>query len=315
MPRKTLIETHYMPRPVTYLSVLCLVLTAAPGWAQTPAADMEFFEKKIRPVLVEHCYQCHSTAKKQKAGLVVDSRAGMLKGGDSGPVLVGGKPGESLLIKAIRYSDPELQMPPKGKLPAAVIADFEKWVAMGAPDPRTENPGKTPTKEWDLAKARNFWSFQPPLKHPLPTLKNEGWARGPIDKFILAGLEKKGLKPAADADRATLIRRAYFALTGLPPTSQQVDAFVQDKSPEAFARVVDELLASPHFGERWGRHWLDVARFAESSGGGRSLLFKDAWRYRDYVINSFNSDKPYHRFHHRTNSRRSAAAQHARGTH
>jgi hypothetical protein len=273
-----------------------LFLSATALHAQPADAKLEFFEKKIRPVLVEHCYQCHSTAKKQKGGLALDSRAGVSKGGESGPAVVAGKPGESLLLKAMRYTDPELQMPPKGKLPATVLADFEKWIALGAPDPRSADPAKSATKEWDLAKSREFWSFQPLVRRTPPTVKTAGWAHGSIDRFILAELEKKGLNPARDADRSTLIRRAYFALTGLPPTPEQVDAFVRDKAPDAFARVVDELLASPHFGERWGRHWLDVARFAESSGGGRSLLFKEAWRYRDYVIKSFNSDKPYDRF-------------------
>ena len=271
---------------------------AAPVSAQAPsAAGMDFFEKKIRPVLVEHCYACHSVnSKKSKGGLSLDTRAGLLHGGDSGPALLPGMPDKSRLIKAVRYADPDLQMPPKGKLPAAVIADLEKWVAMGAPDPRTTDIAKSVPKEWDLAKNRDFWCFQPPRQRPPPPVQADSWPRGAIDRFILARLEKNGLKPAADADPATLIRRASFALTGLPPTLEQAERFLRDASPAAFARVVDDLLASPHFGERWGRHWLDVARFAESSGGGRSLLFNHAWRYRDYVIKSFNADKPYHRF-------------------
>src|SRR5262249_2947893 len=285
-----------MLRRMTCLALLAL--TTASGGSTAVAQDgIEFFEKKIRPVLVEHCYSCHSTAaKKTKGELALDSKAALDKGGESGPVLVRGKPGDSRLIKAVRYTDPDLRMPPKGKLPPEVIADLEKWVALGAPDPRTGHQvagdRKTP---WPVDAAK-FWAFQPPRKHAVPEVKNTAWPRSPIDRFLLARLEAQKLAPAADADRATLLRRAYFDLIGLPPTPEQTDAFVRDPSPDAFARVVDDLLASRHFGERWGRHWLDVARFAESSGGGRSLLMKDAWRYRDYVINAFNADTPYDRF-------------------
>ncbi len=282
-----------MLRPL--LCFLVLLLPVRSAWAQT--ADVDFFEKKIRPVLVEQCYSCHSAqAKKNKGGLFLDSKAGVLKGGDSGSAIVPGKPAESLLIKAIRYDDPELRMPPKGKMSAQAIADLEKWVKMGAPDPRG-GAGPALVKESNvLDKARTFWAYQPPKKPVLPDVKDRSWAAGTIDRLLLDKLEAKGLKPGPDADRATLLRRVYFTLIGLPPTPRQIDDFVSDQSAGAFAKVVDELLASPHFGERWGRHWLDVARFAESSGGGRSLLFKDAWRYRDYVIAAFNSDKPYNRF-------------------
>src|SRR5438132_6892715 len=257
-------------------------------------AGVEFFEKKIRPVLAEHCIECHSSdPKKQKGGLALDTRAGVQKGGESGRVIVPGKPNQSPLITAVRYTDPEFKMPPKGKLPAEVIADLEKWVAMGAPDPRTGNVIAMAPKWGSVEEGRKFWAYQPPRQHPLPQVKAADWPRGSIDRFILAKLESQGLRPSADADRVTLIRRATFALTGLPPTPAEIDAFLADRSPEAFARVVDRLLASPHFGERWGRHWLDVARYAESSGGGRSLLFKEAWRYRDYVIRAFNSALPY----------------------
>ncbi|MCI0461933.1 MAG: DUF1553 domain-containing protein [Gemmataceae bacterium] len=275
---------------------LALVFVAAPAPAAADDPGIEFFEKKIRPVLVEHCQECHSPArKKQRGGLYLDTRDALRKGGDSGPVLVPGKPEDSLLIKAIRYHDPDLRMPPKGKLPPAVVSDFEKWVAMGAPDPRTGN-AKVAWKELDLEAGRKFWAFQPPRASPLPAVKNPSWARSPIDRFILARLESQNLQPAPDADRATLIRRAYFTLIGLPPTPEEIDAFVKDRSSDAFVKVVDRLLASPHFGERWGRHWLDVARYADSSGGGRSLIFKDAWRYRDYVIDAFNADMPYDQF-------------------
>jgi hypothetical protein len=260
------------------------------------AERFDFFEQKIRPVLVKECYSCHSgVTQKSKGGLVLDTKAGLLKGGDTGRAIVPGKPADSLLIQAVRYSHAELKMPPRGKLPDSVIADLEKWIQLGAPDPRT-SPGPIAQKAIDLEKARKFWAFQKPRRTAPPGVRDTAWPHNEIDRFILARLEAKGLRPAADADRVTLIRRAYFDLIGLPPTPEQIDAFLNDKSSEAFARVVDQLLASPHFGERWGRHWLDVARFSESSGGGRSLLYKDAWRYRDYVIDAFNTDKPYDRF-------------------
>ncbi|MGE3805807.1 MAG: DUF1553 domain-containing protein [Gemmataceae bacterium] len=274
--------------------LLVLLLASA-----SPADDprQAFFEKKIRPVLVEHCYKCHAVeTKKQRGGLAVDSRDALLKGGESGPVLVAGKPAESLLMKALHYSDDGLKMPPKGKLPDAVIADFDKWIAEGAFDPRTGNATIASKPVVTVEEGRKFWAFRPVQESKPPAVKNQAWPRDGIDRFILAALEEKGLSPAADADRAVLLRRVYFDLIGLPPTPEEIEAFLSDKSPEAFAKVVDRLLASPHFGERWGRHWLDVARFAESSGGGRSLLFPDAWRYRDYVIRSLNEDKPYRKF-------------------
>jgi hypothetical protein len=281
---------------------LLLFVVAAPLRADQPPSDnpgFVFFEKKIRPILVEHCYRCHSAEaaaeKKLKGGLYLDSKASLLKGGESGPAIVPTRPEKSLLIKAVRYADAEMKMPPKGRLPDAVIADLERWVAMGAPDPRggtvvVKTPGI------DLDKGRQFWSFQPPKKHPLPALRDTAWPRGDIDRFVLARLEAKGIKPVADADRQTLTRRLYYDLTGLPPTPEDVERARNDQSEDWYEKLVDELLASSHFGERWGRHWLDVARYAESSGGGRSLIFKDAWRYRDYVIDSFNRDVPYNRF-------------------
>jgi len=255
-----------------------------------------FFESKIRPVLVEHCYSCHSVeAKKQKGGLYLDTKHALLDGGDIGPAIVPGQPEKSLLIKALRYTDPEIRMPKKYKLSAEVVADFEKWIKMGAPDPRT---GKVVVakKYTSIEEGRKFWAFQPVKMPNVPMVKDVAWPRGDIDRFVLAKLEDKGLKPSRDADRATLLRRLYFGLIGLPPTPAEIDAFVNDKTPNAIVNVVDRLLASPHFGERWGRHWLDVARFAESSGGGRTAIFKDAWRYRDYVITSFNNDKAFTQF-------------------
>jgi len=262
--------------------------------ANAAEPNYEFFERRIRPVLVQHCGECHSAQSKiVRGGLRVDSREALRRGGDSGPALVAGKPDESPLIAALRYDG--VEMPPTGKLPAEVIADFVKWIESGAPDPR-EGDAPSAARVIDLEAGRRFWSFQPPARRPVPEPKNVEWVHSSIDRFILAGMEKQGLQPADDADRRTLVRRAYFDLTGLPPQPDEIDAFLNDKSPEAFAHLVDRLLESPHFGERWGRHWLDVARFAETTGGGRSMFFGSAWRYRDYVIQSFNADKPYDRF-------------------
>jgi hypothetical protein len=272
--------------------VVALFLLSSPTAFGDPG--VEFFEKNVRPVLVEHCYRCHATNTKQRGGLALDTREAVRKGGDSGPALVAGKPNESLLVKAVRYSD-SLKMPPKGKLPDAAVAELVKWVEMGAPDPRTAAVVAR-KGGMDIEAGRKFWSFQPARDVGPPPVKDAAWPRGDIDRFILSRLEAKGLKPVADADRATLLRRVSYDLIGLPPAPEEIEAFVKDESPEAYEKVVDRLLASPHYGERWGRHWLDVARFAESSGGGRSLLFKDAWRYRDYVIAAFNKDKPYDRF-------------------
>jgi hypothetical protein len=256
----------------------------------------EFFEAKIRPVLATRCGECHSSAAaKLQAGLRLDSREGVRVGGDSGAAIVPGNPEESLLIRAIRYRDDDLQMPPKEKLPDEVIADFEAWVKMGAPDPRTGTAGASTRPSMDLAKAREFWSFRPPVKAALPDVKRADWPRGEIDRFLLARLESRGLAPVADAGRARLLRRVTFDLVGLPPTPEDLDAFLADDSPDAFATVVDRLLASPRFGERWARHWLDLARFAESSGK-TNFMYPQAWRYRDWVIASFNADKPYDRF-------------------
>jgi hypothetical protein len=209
------------------------------------AADdgIDFFEKKIRPILVEHCYQCHAKdAKKQRGGLLLDSRAGIRKGGDTGPAVVPGKPAESLLLKAVRHVDPELKMPPKGKLPDAVIADLEKWIALGAPDPRDQKPSKTAGIDFEAAK--KHWAYQPLRKPALPAVKNQ--PATPIDRFILAKLEEKGLTPSPPADARTVLRRLYFDLIGLPPTAEEVAAFA---------------------GERWGRHWLDVASYADTKDG------------------------------------------------
>ncbi len=267
---------------------------ARPSNQEADPAKLEFFEKKIRPVLAQHCYRCHSQeARPLQANLLLDTREGTRRGGDSGPAVVPGKPEESSLIGALRFET--FEMPPEGKLPAAVIADFEKWIADGAVDPR-DGKALASAPEIDLEAGRQFWAFRPLEPTPAPRLPHDDWSAGEIDRYLFAVMDASGLQPAPRADRRTLIRRAYFDLIGLPPTREEIEAFLADKRPDAFARLVDHLLASPHFGERWGRHWLDVARFAESSGGGRTLLFPNAWRYRDYVIRSWNADKPYDRF-------------------
>ncbi len=265
--------------------------------AEKPTADqVAFFEKKIRPVLVAQCYSCHSEdAKKVKGGLLLDTRDATRKGGDTGPAVVPNDPKRSLLLKALKHADENLKMPPKTKLADAVIADFEKWIAMGAPDPR-DGHAAAPAKEIDIEKGRQFWAFQPPKPGPAPAVRQAAWPKSDVDKIVLAGLEQKGLKPVADADKHTLIRRVYFDLIGLPPTPAEVEAFVRDQTPNALANVIDKLLDSPRFGERWGRHWLDVARYAESSGKAANFAYPHAWRYRDYVIESFNKDKPFDQF-------------------
>ena len=280
----------------------CLLLSGMliPAWASTPGEQsLELFEKRIRPVLVQHCHQCHSAkSKKVRGGLRLDTSAGIRKGGDSGAVVVPGKPKDSLLIEALRYES--LEMPPKGKLPDAVIADFVKWVQMGAPGPRQADShvsrGSSSQTEIDIEKGRHFWCFQPIQKPSPPEVRLDEWPRTDIDRFILARLEAEGLSPGLDADKQTLIRRCYFDLIGLPPTPAQAQRFVDDTAPNAFEKVIDDLVDNVHFGERWGRHWLDVVRFAESSGGGRTRIFYDAWRYRDYVIDSLNRDTRFDQF-------------------
>ncbi|HWB13440.1 MAG TPA: DUF1553 domain-containing protein [Pirellulales bacterium] len=273
---------------------LCTTTTRAATSEHTAPTkqELDFFEKKIRPVLVRNCYECHSgDVKKAKGGFVLDTRMGLRKGGESGAALVPGQPDESLLIEAVRYEG--LEMPPNGKLPDDVIDDLAKWVEMGAPDPRVARPKN---KGLNLAEARRWWSFQKPKPSPPPQVANSSWPRTDVDRFVLAGLERSGLKPVTDADPETLLRRVTFDLTGLPPTPEEIDAFLRGPSESAFAAVVDKLLESPRFGEKWGRHWLDVARYGESAGKDRNAPFRYAWRFRDYVIDSFNADKPYDRF-------------------
>jgi hypothetical protein len=272
---------------MTVRLALCVLLVAA---STTYASDpgTEFFESKIRPVLVERCYKCHSTqAKKQQGGLYLDTRDALRQGGDGGPVILPGKPAESRLLKAVRYTDPDLKMPPTGKLPDAVVADIEKWIAMGAPDPRTSAETGKPL---NLEEARKFWSFRPLTRPSVPGNRN------PIDFFIRSKLDEKGLKQNPPADRRTLIRRAYFDLIGLPPTPDEINSFVNDPDTDAYANLIDRLLASPHYGERWGRHWLDVARYGESSGYEHDNDRPHSYQYRDFVIQALNRDVPFDKF-------------------
>jgi len=269
---------------------------------QNEQAGIEFFENKIRPVLVAHCYECHSgEPDPESASFVVDTREGILQGGDSGKAVVPGNLKQSLILQAIEH-DPEFYaMPPDEKLPAAVIADFRKWIQMGAPDPRKGTAKSSPqTKPLALAidfdKEREFWSFRPLKKTQIPEVQNQSWPANPIDRFILAKQEQAGMKPVSLADKRTLVRRAYFDLTGLPPSVEEMQSFLNDESPQAYEHLIDRLLATPQFGETWGRHWLDLARYADSNGLDINLTFYNAWRYRDYVIQAFNEDKPYDQF-------------------
>ncbi|MEO7678702.1 MAG: PSD1 and planctomycete cytochrome C domain-containing protein [Verrucomicrobiota bacterium] len=271
------------------------------GAQVAPAADaagLEFFEKKIRPLLVDNCYKCHSQqSEKVKGGLLLDSKESVLKGGDTGPALIPGNVEKSLLVKAVRYADENLQMPPKGKkLSAEQIADLEAWIKLGAPDPRVES---SKSNVQSTKSGKNHWAFQPIKNAPIPPVKNKRWTRSPVDNFILAKLEAKGIAPSPAADKQALLRRATFDLTGLPPTGAEVDQFLRDKSTNAFASAVDRLLASPRYGERWGRHWLDIARYADTKGylaGNQERKFAYSYTYRDYVIRAFNEDLPYDKF-------------------
>ena len=263
-------------------------------------AGIEFFEKKVRPVLAEQCYSCHSlSAKKSLGNLTLDSRASLLKGGASGPSLVPGHPDQSKLIEAVCYAKPDLQMPPKGKMTPAVLADLTEWVKMGAPWPSERAPIKTlSAKETAIElHKRQHWAFQSVRQTKPPVVKAKTWPRSAIDQFLLAKMETKGLLPAPSADRRTLMRRAYFDLTGLPPSPEEVTAFIADKSPTAWADLIDRLLASPHYGERWGRYWLDVARYGEDQAHTfEARVYPQGYRYRDWLARAFNADMPYDRF-------------------
>ncbi len=289
--------------PANRLAVVAIglsVATIAARAAELTNAQLDFFENKVRPVLAANCYKCHShDAPKLKGGLSVEFGDALLKGGENGPAIVPGDPEKSLLIKAIRYMDPDLQMPPNDKkLTDQQIADLTTWVKMGAPDPR--QAGATPYAKESGKSEKDHWSFKPIKRPPVPDVKETAKVANPIDAFIVAKLEENGMKPSPAADKRTLIRRATFDLTGLAPTLKETQDFLDDKSPDAFAKVVDRLLASPQYGERWGRFWLDTARYSDTKGDVKAnkedFHFPYAWTYRDYVVRSFNEDKPFNRF-------------------
>ncbi len=280
------------------LAVVLVLVSPSSTEAAEPAspAQIEFFEKHIRPVLVGKCYQCHSAeaakAGKLKGGLALDTRAGLLQGGDSGPALVPGSPDKSLLLAALRYE--EYEMPPDGRLSQQMVDHFATWIADGAADPR-DGAAAVAKTEINFAQARRFWSLRPIAQPPLPKLK-QSWPRGKMDQFVLAKLEAQNLTPLGDASPRTLVRRLYFDLIGLPPTPAQIELFLEQAAQgqqQAVTALIDELLDSPQFGQHWGRHWLDAVRYAESNGRDVNVVWYDAWRYRDWVIDSFNQDRSY----------------------
>jgi len=284
--------------------VLVLVLisaTTVPSLAldstsSTPA-QVQFFETKVRPVLVEHCYKCHSQESDSNGELLLDSRDAVRRGGVSGPAVVPGKAERSLLIAAVRYQDPDFAMPPResgGKLPDSIIADLVRWVEMGAPDPRVDESSSS--HGYDAEKAKSWWAYQPVTSPQVPSTENQEWPVTEIDRFVLAGLEQKSLQPVESADKSSLLRRVFIDLIGLPPPLSYQEKFLASNDDKLYERVVDWLLKQPQFGERWGRHWLDVARYAETTGRDSNLTMPQAWRYRDYVIKAFNDDKPFDEF-------------------
>jgi len=265
------------------------------GADASPVEGNAFFEARIRAVLAQRCYTCHGGPAQGKGGLKLDNKARLRMGGSSGSPIDLEHPDESLLLAAIRYEGPS--MPPAGKLPEETIADFAKWIKMGAPDPREDSGGRSVRVAGiDFAEARKAWAYTTPRPHPAPEVRDGAWPWGPIDRFVLARQEAAGVRPGPDASPRVWLRRVTFDLIGLPPTPEQVEAIEADDSTAARAAVVDRLLASSAFGERWGRHWMDVARFAESSGSDKNFLYPQAWRYRDWVIDAFNADMPYDRF-------------------
>ncbi|QDU51640.1 DUF1553 domain-containing protein [Gimesia panareensis] len=271
------------------------------GHYDGPPADsfseeqLTFFETRIRPLLVKHCYECHSTESDDlQGGLLVDSQPTLRRGGDSGPALIPGDTKHSLLLKAVRFEE-GLEMPPQGKLSPRDIADLERWVKQGAPDPR-QNATRYVRKKIDLEKARQFWSLKPLQRPRVPAVSDPDWSDNEIDRFILSTLKQRGLQPLPQADKRTLIRRATYDLTGLPPSPQEIERFLADQSPNAFERLVDRLLESPHYGERWGRHWMDLVRYADTAGDNSDYPIPQAYLYRNYIIDSFNADKPYDQF-------------------
>ena len=286
------IRTDIRMRLHVFCTILVTLLANGRASAAGPVDAIEFFEAKIRPLLANNCFACHGP-KMQMAGLNLSTVDSAFKGSDKGPVIIKGDPENSRLIQAVGYHG-DVKMPPSGRLQDQQIADLREWVRMGAPWP--ENTVTPASGEQHATVQREFWSFRPVKKVALPAVRNQAWVKTPVDPFILSRLEDKGLQPAAPAEKLALLRRATYDLTGLPPTEQQIRAFLSDSSADAFSKVVDQLLASPRYGEHWGRHWLDVARYAESTGADEDRRYPYAWRYRDYVINAFNRDLAYHQF-------------------
>ena len=278
--------------PTFLFGMVCFIFSTS----MQASEGIAFFETHIRPLLIEHCYECHSEEHKIKGGLRLDLQKGWEMGGDSGKAVQPGKPEESLLLEAIQFTNPDLEMPPKGKIPDHKIDLIAKWIQMGAPDPRTGELESSGESAIDLEAGRQFWSFRPITDPAIPNVKQPNWPRDPMDHFVLARLEKEGLTPVEDAAPVDLLRRVYFDLIGLPPSAEDIHRFTSDPSDKHYRTIVDNLLASSGFGEKWGRHWLDLARYAESTGGGRSSVLANAWRYRNYVIESFNDDKPIDQF-------------------
>ncbi|MXY67457.1 MAG: DUF1553 domain-containing protein [Acidobacteriia bacterium] len=282
-----------MLRPLFLYSGALLLL---PALSAQGSAGLEHFERHVRPLLAEKCYTCHSSDTMAMGQLKLDSKESLLQGGSRGPAITPGDPSSSLLLRAVSYTSIDLKMPPSGRLSDAEVANLETWIRMGAPDPRSATAPEVEQAGIDLAEGRQFWSFRPVRQPAWPEVRNTDWARTDVDRFVLARLEAEGLEAPAGADRRTLLRRVAFDLTGLPPTPAELDAFLSDNAPGAYSRVVERLLDSPHYGERWGRHWLDLVRWAETNGHEFDNNKLDAWRFRDYVIESFNADLPYNRF-------------------
>ncbi|HIE97606.1 MAG TPA: DUF1549 domain-containing protein [Planctomycetes bacterium] len=284
---------------VSLFVCLCAAVFTLDSARSETADGVEYFEKHVRPLLAKHCYACHSSRTgKHEGGLLLDSKAGWTVGGDSGPAVVPENVDASLLIQAVRYMDPDRQMPPDRALPKSAVVHLERWVQMGAPDPRDKamdalEPNNNPS---DPIAGREHWAFRPLRQELPPDVKTTDWPQSTIDTFVLSQLETASLRPARDTDHRTLMRRVYLQLTGLPPTPKQLAAYLADDRPDAFERLVDQLLNSPRFGERWGRHWLDLARYADSNGLDENFLFREAWRYRNWVIAAVNADVPFDRF-------------------
>ncbi len=285
--------------PIVLLFCLLYPLLRVAGQEQQSLDQRDFFESKIRPVLVDHCYECHAQSAEEPAGgLLLDSAAGLLEGGVSGPALVPGKPNSSLLLLAMQYKMDDLQMPPPeagGKLSDEVLADFASWIRTGAADPRDATQPNSATGQ-DWLESQSWWAWQSPNQPAKPPVKDTSWPRQAVDDFVLAGLEQAGLRPSPAADRLTLVRRLAMDLTGLPPSLEDLQRYALSDNPAAVEELVEQYLASDAYGERMARRWLDVARYAESSGKDLNVSYPEAWRYRDYVIDAFNADLPFNQF-------------------